>query len=456
MNGRFAIVTVVLASASACKTQRDAFCNKLFTCDPNAAQPSCGTTCTGKPMTCFPGTQLGGQGFCVEACDPDATPEDPRFTCLTSGGLLQVCHPAASVQDPSAGCPAGLNCYRTDLLSDNGICVDARVCTSDNDCEGDSQRNTCGATVARAVFPQIQNIGNLQCLQPSCRLSGSECPSGESCLANFFELGTVPDICVPNCDSKGHCPPNFACASVIVGSATQLICVPGAPGNRCEADQDCIAGSCFDTGAGFSECVLPQPLCGSDLDCAPLDRAAAAYVCLGAQQGSNGHCVALNPYHGTTCNDATDCPTGQGCFRYSPYQLVQAKGECRVPCDAAGHCAVRGGVPQVCLNDGAGGCYPGDFALPCTSSSECLSVFSCLPAGPDPRSLITSPNICSIQCNADADCRANPLLKTNSFCDMGICRLAGTTGATCERDAQCRSPGVCVINTSGEPGTCTS
>ena len=44
----------------ACRTQKAEFCNKVFECDLYAAQNPCGKSCTGKPMTCYPASQLGG------------------------------------------------------------------------------------------------------------------------------------------------------------------------------------------------------------------------------------------------------------------------------------------------------------------------------------------------------------------------------------------------------------
>lgn len=443
----------LLATAVACSAQDDAFYAKTFTCDRNAAGNSCGTTRTGKPMTCFAGSQLGGADFCTEACDPAQGSNDPRFVCLASGALLQVCHPHAATMDPSAGCPSGLQCYRTDLLNNDGVCLDMRVCTTDADCAGDPSRRTCATTIAETLFPELSSVDSLQCLQSTCASAGSACQSGESCLGAYYELGTVPDICVPNCDANLRCPPNFSCVRATTGPGSPPICIPGIPGERCATDQDCMVGTCFDTGAGFNECVLPLP-CTSDLNCALLDRPAQSFVCIASASGDSTGCVALTPYHGADCTDRSDCPPDQDCFRYSPYLVAQMKGECRIPCGSDGTCGPRGGVPQTCLDNGAGGCYPGDFALPCTDSSNCIAEFSCLAASPDERTVITSPTICTTACESDDDCRNNPLIQVQGFCKEGLCRLSGTVGAPCERDAQCRA-GVCLLDGSGN-GQCTS
>jgi hypothetical protein len=449
---RRSLLMLVVVGAG-CHNQADAFYGKIFTCDPNAAQPSCGTTRDGKPMTCFAGTQLGGEDFCVEACDPGQPSDDPRFVCLAAGALVQSCRPSAGSND-SGHCPAGLQCYRTDLLNDKGVCLDMRVCTTDADCAGDPRRNRCAATVVQALFPRLPPVGNLQCLQAMCMSDGASCVAGESCLPNYYDVGPTADICVPKCDASRHCPPNFACAMATAGSGSAPICIPGVPGSRCEDAHDCVFGECFDTGAGFSECVLPAS-CASDLDCAALDVPANSFLCIEGPSGDSRRCVGTTAFDGAACSQSSDCPSDQSCVRYSPYTFAQGKGECRYPCGANGTCAPRAGVPHTCLDVGAtvGGCYPGYFAMPCLRSSDCFAELSCLDAAPDPRTVVQSASICTIPCANDDDCLSNPLIGITGFCGQAVCRLGGALGAPCDRPSECRE-GACVRDAAGS-GTCT-
>ena len=435
----------------ACRAQRDEFCNKVFECDLNAAEDPCDTSCRGRPMTCYAGSQLGGANFCAEACDPAKGSDDPSFTCTTSGALLRICHPHAEATDPSKGCPAGLQCYRTDLVTDDGVCMAMHVCATDDDCAG-GQRNICAATIVNQLYPGLTTADHLQCLQRSCASSRSQCLAGESCLADYYEVGSAPDICVPNCE-KLHCPPNFACVAATSGAASPVICVPGVPGERCVSDQDCLIGSCFDTGAGFNECVPPIS-CRSDLDCAVFGSAISTWVCAMNAATGQGACLSTTPFHGANCNETADaptghCPDGQNCYRYSPYNPAEAYGECRVPCDGAHRCPAIGGISHVCLADGAGGCYPSAFALPCTTAADCLAEFACLPVSPDERTVITSPTICTFACATDDDCRMSSLIRTSGFCKEGLCRLGGPVGIVCDRDEECRE-GVCRLDQSGQ------
>jgi len=450
------LLACALAGAFACQARHDQFYGQLYECDPTASQDPCGTTADGKPMTCFAGSQLGGSNFCVEACDPTQSVSDQRYTCVTSGGLLQRCHPDSEASDASARCPPKLQCYRTDLLADEGVCLMMRVCAQDSDCSGDPARRVCAATLVRATssLPALR-LDHLQCLQAICGSGGSLCANGESCLGNYYDYGVqLPDICVPYCDSKLSCPPNFSCAISPAGPGSPPVCLPGLPGTRCVADQDCAIGSCLETGAGFSECVIPLP-CGSDLDCAPLDGPAASFACAEGIPGAGHHCVKLVDFSGTVCADDSGCPDEQRCFRYSPYQSDPSHGECRIPCDGGQPCPTRGGIPHICLAGGEGGCYPTNFALPCASSSDCLPEFPCTAVSPDERTRLNSTSICTMSCATDDDCHANPLIRGNGgFCKEGVCRMSGQKGVPCDRNAQCVNS-VCAFD-SGGVGQCAS
>ncbi len=451
------IATLPLAASVGCKAQKDSFYKQIFRCDPSATQDSCGTTRDGKPMTCFVGSSLGGEDFCTEVCDPAQGSGDPNLTCVNSGksgALLQTCHPQASATDPSLACPSPLQCYRTDLLQDQGVCLYMRVCSSNADCPADNKRTLCAAAIVAELLPGLSTYDHLQCVQPTCTSGGTLCSSGEMCLADFFATGTVPDICVPACDPYLHCPPNFSCATNPYALGSPAVCIPGVPGARCVSDQDCIIGTCFDTGVGFGECVLPLP-CTSAAGCAMLDRPASTFVCGVGPNTGDRRCLSLTAFHGSDCNDSTECPPTKMCYRYSPYLANQGRGECRIPCDGDLHCPTIAGVAHTCLDDGAGGCYPGDFGLGCARQEDCLSDLSCLPASPDPQhTRITSPNICTIPCANDADCRTYPVIQSNGFCMDGICRLGGAPGDLCDGDSQCRGGEQCVFDAAGQ-GTCS-
>jgi hypothetical protein len=418
-----------------CGASSKRFYDKVFPCDSSmpASVDQCGTTRDGKPMVCYPGSTLGGSDFCAPACDPAAdAPAGSR--CLTPGALVQFCAPKAGETDPSQGCPEALACYRTDLLADEGVCLMMTVCANDSDCYG-TMRNLCAATLVREISPALSGVDHLQCVQPTCKSSTTGCTPGESCLAKYYYLDSnIVDMCVPNCDSHGSCPPNYACARTATSPGAPAICIPGLPGQRCVLDQDCSFGSCVDLGVEFKECVSPLP-CSSDASCDYLSS-LATYLCVDIPAVGR-RCVSTTPFQGVACDDSSECPDGQECFFYSPFVNVQQTGECRVPCGADLSCPARGGIPHLCLDEGRGGCYPGGLGLPCTDSSQCFPGLSCLPAPPDPRSKITSATICTVACEADVDCDMKVVGDDPTFCGDGVCRLTGAEGEPCDRDHQC-------------------
>ena len=430
------VLLPILATTLACRAQEDAFYEKVFTCDLRASQDPCGTTRAGEPMTCFAASQLSGDDFCVPACNPADHAETPNSKCLSSGARLQTCRPAATTSDGSGGCPSGLQCYRTDLTRDEGLCIKMRICSEHSDCSGDPTRRACAGAILRDLYSSAPLLTtNLQCVQPTCKSLGSSCPPGEFCLADLLSRGPdFPEICVPSCDVNLHCPPNYSCIVSRLPSGPTAICIPGLLGTRCLADEDCLIGACLDTGAGFSECTIPLA-CSSDSSCGPLNGFLGSVVCAAASPSSDRHCVTLNSFRGPDCTTDSYCAADQMCFSYSPYGIP--KGECRLPCSADLTCPARGGIPHVCLGDGAGGCYPSDFGMPCSTSSDCLSAFSCQAVTPDERTIITAPKICTVSGETDADCASMTWIHGFGFCRDHLCRLSGQQDAPCDRNEQC-------------------
>jgi hypothetical protein len=434
-------VVGLLALTAACTTAKDKFYGTVFACDVNATEDQCGTTSDGKPMVCYNGAQLGGgKDFCAARCDPAAPADDLHSICAPSrgladgtGALLQVCRPLNSEDEPEWRCPEGLQCFRTDLLKNEGVCLMMLVCTENKDCP--PERNACGTTILSGL-PSTLHADHLACVNPDCSET-NPCPPGESCLSSKYQVTKDLNMCVPNCDGRGLCPPGFGCAQTPTAQSAPAMCLPGLPGVRCQSDLDCLLGTCFDTGAGFSECVFGT--CTTDEDCLTF-ASITTFLCIGGEGGGTGHCLATKPFNGADCSmkDDQTCPEGQECNYYSPYVINQEKGECRVPCDANKKCPARGGIPHVCLDDGDGGCYPGTLGLPCTDSSECVGHLECLPAPQDPRTIITSPKICTIPCAMDTDCMNDPITGTVSVCGAGgVCRLTGTPGQPCTYNEQC-------------------
>ncbi len=445
---------LLLVGALACKAREDGFYAKIFSCEPGGPSDQCGADRQGRPMMCYPGHLLGGHDFCATRCDPATPPADSRLTCigagetLQTGALLQRCGPTAGRAEPASSCPDGLACYRTDLQADEGICLMMSVCNETTDCPGAPPGLQCGGELLRGLLAGASTLmtDSLQCVPTGCWTQKSDCPLDHACLLENFasQGGMLPDICVPKCDPGHRCPPNFACSyDEAVAPGGPQICVPGIPGTRCRADQDCLVGLCTDTGAGFSVCTPPKS-CRPDDYCALLNGPVDVFVCAEGIPGQF-RCVNTRPFGGATCKSTDECPTGSGqeCFFYSPDADTPQRGSCRLPCPADRRCPTRGGIPFFCIGEtGEGGCYPGQFGLPCIDDTECPGNLTCEMVGPDARSRTNySPNACTTPCTADADCDANPLTFHGGFCDvpLGFCRLAGQSGAPCTQASHCRS-----------------
>jgi hypothetical protein len=445
--------TIVL-SALGCHAKVDEFFERTFPCDIQAPTNTCGVDREGNEMICVSEPQLGGQAFCAETCDPALSAESSDGTvCLNTGARVVGCAPTRGKVDKTVACPAGLRCYRTDVIFDEGICLPVPVCATDSDCVNPT-RPRCAGQVLRDLYPGLPiATDGLQCLADHCDAARGGCPTGESCLAAVLPLipGT-PDVCLPNCDGNLHCPPNFVCGRVASGPGTPPICIPGLPGYRCTSDLDCLLGFCVDTGAGFNVCAMP---CHSDENCVIYNRTADGFVCVPDIAGTGKHCVTLSPFAGAVCQTSADCPADEQCFQYTPYESTLT-GECRVPCGADGSCPSRGGVPHVCLLDGEGGCFPGAFGLPCAGPNQCYADLSCVdvtPTGAGPSSVRSATKICTIACMTDSDCDADPWVLHQGYCDDGFCRLGGGAGDPCQREQECRTR-ICRFSDGESTGTC--
>jgi hypothetical protein len=419
---------------------------------------SCGVDESGADMTCFRGSALAGQDFCAPACSSDHEPA-PDHVCTAEGALLPACHP--SLAEPEADCPAGLNCYRTSLFADQGICVSMPVCSTNSDCR-DPLHGTCTAEIVRNMLgpaaASLLPLDHLNCAQPSCSAYKMDCSKGEACLSQFYDP-TVADICTPLCDSELHCPPNYSCAQATSGEGSRAVCVPGLPGNRCDGPH-CVVGNCEDTGAGFSVCTIP---CTSTSDCAKVNTDNDSFYCVDG--GAGQHCVISRPFHGANCDHDDQCreDLNEFCSDWDARGRDASPHECRQRCKPDGTCDPRGGLAHTCLWGGKGGCFPGEQGLPCTLPSECLEGLSCeaVPEEADkpdePEELALNGPICTRPCGgesmteaaADEQCSPPRTVNGHGYCAGGFCRPKRGEAKRCSRDAQCAS-GLC--NTA--KGTC--
>jgi hypothetical protein len=435
----------LLAGLLACQIDREAFYGRIFSCNPSAANPACGTDRDDRPMACVPAYQLGGRNFCAPGCTVgEETADGPDAVCLPAGPKNGRQAPGARLQrcDPSRsalGCGHDeLSCLRTDLVKpDEGVCMTVNTCREDRDCR-DPVRSKCMGTLLREAYARADLITDqTYCLQADCRAHRTSCSPGEACMSDVLPASArPPDICVPNCDANGNCPPNYFCYTSVYSKTLPPICIPGLLGLRCSSDLDCLFGSCVQGDAPFKACSVR---CQSDVDCARYDSVHATLFC-----NDQGWCAGVRATRGTQCDGDTDClHPGEICARITN---LLPKGQCLQPCPTR-RCPAYGGVPHACRPqvDAEGAvqaqalpwvCWPGFLGQLCSETADCLRGLGCHPLGP------ASPEarICTMPCGGDGDCAANRFSK-EGWCDPagGICRAPRLEGEPCERSSQCES-----------------
>jgi hypothetical protein len=444
--------------AGACKVDQTAFEARIFKCDTTAPDPLCGTAADGKPMTCFAARQIGGIDFCTKSCgDPMSLPDEDAV-CVQGNAELKFCNPAddqATDTHPLGACDrSDLGCLRTDVEigAAEGICITGSPCSVDTDCK-DPVRSTCAATFLNQLYVNTHDTlpsDHLYCLQEGCVSGDTACSPGETCLPKVIPAAVNPvDICVPNCDSQGRCPPNHFCLSKISGPANPNVCIPGLLGFVCTSDVDCLVGKCqIDNPANPDVALhLCTVACTSDADCAKYDSLQGNFFCSAGPD--NRHCVTPNAYTGALCRNDADCAAGmrdKGTF-CSRLHADDATGTCLYPCDFKTPCAARDGVGHACLpfknSQAPGACFPATFGLPCFDDSECAVPTDLKCAGAD---VVTDPKnpkpgLCTRLCTTDADCTGD-VWTPGAYCGaptLPFCLPLGGPGDPCTADNQCAS-----------------
>lgn len=416
---------LVLTLTLGCTVDEGAFEERVFECDPSAHNPGCGTDRDGVPMTCFPGKQLDGTNFCAPSCpDVPMSLVEEHAVCVDGGAKLRFCNPEV----PNACGHPDLGCLRTDVTLSGaeaeGVCVTMAPCSTDAECT-DPVRSTCATTFLNQLYGRHEGLAadHLYCLQRDCQRSGSACAPGQSCLPELVTAAAhPPDICVPNCDAQGDCPPNHFCFRKLSGPGSPPICLPGLLGFLCESDVDCLVGRCLsdeepDESIRLDLCTVE---CDSQDDCERFDSDQGRFVCL------NGRCATPEAYRGTRCFTDADCTRDPGtvCVFSSPPTRPSDEGTCSRPCDEYDRCPTRGGFGQVCLTNVVSRdgelrhtCYPGYFGLPCAADEDCVGGMICRgAAGGTPR--------CTLLCQetaGDRDCRSSRWTTPGATCVDSLC-----------------------------------
>jgi len=461
-----------IAFLAGCKVDQAAFDNRIFACDPSAKDPGCGSDPNGKPMVCYPASQLDGTDFCAPDCDDGPMTLPNGNVCVEGKAELKFCDPSG--MNPAAVCgQSDLGCLRTDVTAEEGICTTMIPCTADKDCK-DPVRSTCAATFLTQLYSKNTTLeaDHLYCLQKNCQSGASSCSPGQSCLPLLVPAAAhPPDICVPNCDSSQNCPPNSVCFQRISGPANPAICIPGLLGFICETDINCLVGKCLSDGDpdqanGLKLCTLK---CNSDADCATFDSNQGTFACITRSDGQR-YCESPYSYRGNSCRTSTDCTRDENtiCVFQAPPEKSTDLGTCLRPCTvtvAAGQttpdCAPRAGIGQTCLPFltvadttsapvQTAACFPGSFGLPCRSNANCVGDLKCRQVDPSD----ASTTICTALCQIDDDCNADRWSAGQSFCaPSGLCAPLQAGGKACLKDGQCQSKS-CQKPDGGTVGTC--
>jgi hypothetical protein len=451
------LLPLMALGALGCKVDATEFQSRVFRCDTAAPDPLCGTDSDGNDMTCFAARQIGGADFCTKTCGdvPMSLPEGA--VCVQGNAKLKACNPEDDSNPdlhPLGACDRrDLGCLRTDVLGTEGVCITMNPCLTNDDCR-DPVRSKCASTFLKELYVNDPGItsDHLYCLQEGCISGNTSCSPGETCLPKVIPAAAnPPDICVPNCDSHGRCPPNHFCLSTISGPANPSVCIPGLLGFVCQTDVDCLLGTCKsdndpDPDHGLKLCSTS---CQNDDDCAIFDSLQGRFIC-----SKEHRCITPDAYTGALCHSSADCvrDVGTVCAHQSATTAT-----CLRPCSATNPCKPRGGIGHTCFplvgddSKEALVCLPGLFPFPCFDDSQCaVSELACAGADlTDPKN--PKPGNCTRLCTTDGDCEKNKWTAGASYCgapDVPVCLPLMKDAEPCVAAKQCESKTCAVSQTS--------
>ncbi|MCB9737641.1 MAG: hypothetical protein H6747_00060 [Deltaproteobacteria bacterium] len=392
-----------------------------------------GSKCTTNDQCDAAGKCVGGAPDC-----PDNGPCKIAFCDVTGACDYNNVPPAQQ-----KACDDGNACTKDDICGPGGTCggiaIDVKSeCDDENDCTSDECEAATGC------------VHNNVAKDTPC-FDGNQCTADDICDGDGKCVGGVEVKCIPTGDNancqKGTCDPVAGCKFSTVQDG-----VTCSNGNKCQTDQQCLAGKCKGTpiagSVPTSACVQvtcdPETAkitqanspdgvsCSDDNPCTNTDTCAKG-VCAGTPKLCNdgnpctldtcdpatGVCKSEAIKDGETCDDNNECTSKDACIggKCTGEDYTVSK-----KCDDNNPCTNDGCAPQSgCFNPPKNGgvCEDGDK---CTTGDTCVT------------------GKCTGKAKACDD--SNPC--TNDACDpvSGECKSTQFDGP-CDDGNKCTSNDVC-------------
>lgn len=334
-----------------CPFANDGFCDEPLDCAPGTDGADCGGGGGGECLDdrdcgpgglCLNGFCFGGGGGCIFTNDDECDESEGTGACPEgsdvadcAGGGGGACPPAwvndGECDDVSVGGPCPLGSDGNDCDGGGFECFIDQDCAPGELCDfGVCRPDVPGACIAdfECDFGEVCQNGACVAAPPEACRQDFDCGVNEVCIEAVCTRigdGTEDSLCNPNIDL----------------CLFELVCVPRAEGG----------GVCRPGCDAFD----PQPACGANEACVPLDR------CIAGFRTCDGACVPSDGCNGL--NNEEVCGGPSGCAVYPPATLCTPVGN--VPfgraCDpAAGQNCAAGLLCQY------GACLP-----PCSAEAAC-------------------------------------------------------------------------------------
>lgn len=240
------------------------------------------SACRGE--TCLRTSEFS-EGYCTsEGCGPPGTSgscDGEGGVCLGNSKGPNICLSECS---GDGDCRSGYTCQTASSASGKQVCAPAGTDPDDgyevgggpNTGQPCQQNSDCGS----GVCMQSDGFEGGYCTEPDCGSGGSgSCEGDATCLEN--DRG--PNVCLVNCSEDSDCRGDYECISDGDGND---VCVPegsdpesgydvgdgwhGYTGDDCDADSDCVEGTCVQTKQ-FPDGYCSTLHCHGDYQCSSED-----------------------------------------------------------------------------------------------------------------------------------------------------------------------------------------
>ncbi|MDD4318745.1 MAG: DUF4215 domain-containing protein [Candidatus Peribacteraceae bacterium] len=378
----------------------------------------------------------GQDGECHDGCTEDDDCTYAGEWCTRVGSCVSNCN-------SDDECPLGTICSAPDCIADP--CGDGS-CDSGEGCAADCATELFCDDLADNDQDASMDCDDSDCAEdPACICGNGQIDEGENCHTCEADAGcTSPDVCLESSEGAG----DWSCTACGNGQVDE-----GEDCANCSADAGCDEGeSCVDI-ANEQTCVDTCTIltCGA---CESCSEGVCHTDCTGSEvcDENTNSCTLCGNSQMDEGENCETCPADVGCAGNETCDTGICVSNCSSTCAADETCAYSNDT-WICVSNCAGGagCASDETCTDSEGTWTCISNCAggagcdeCSTCGYD----AVEGWICDSSCQDNEICAQNNNTFSCTICGNGQID-EGENCHTCEADAGCTSPDVCLESSEG-------